>query len=119
VPVNFKGNRGHDSEGPLLQFADASFQAVVDKGGLDALMGEDSSEGSEAGRKLLAEVSRVLAQGGVYLCVTLAQSHVLSAPPLNHSPALPFFEVWPSKCTNLQLSLRVAFCNASAMQACL
>ena len=63
-----------------LQFSDASFGVVVDKGGLDALMGEDSAEGTEAGAKLLAEVSRVLAPQGVYLCVTLAQSHVLSAP---------------------------------------
>ena len=51
---------------------------VLDKGGLDALMGEDSVGGAEAGEKLLSEVARVLSPHGAYLCMTLAQSHVLS-----------------------------------------
>jgi len=71
---------------------------VVDKGGLDALMGEDSTEGSQAGAKLLAEVSRVLAPQGVYLCVTLAQSHVLSAPlPSNLLEKAPKKRCFPKK----------------------
>jgi len=63
-----------------LQFADGSFSAIVDKGGLDALMGEDTAGSEEAGRKLLAEVTRLLKprKGSVYICVTLAQGHVLS-----------------------------------------
>jgi hypothetical protein len=53
----------------------------VDKGGLDALMGEDTPGSKEAGGKLLAEVARLLshAPGSAYLCVTLAQPHVLRA----------------------------------------
>lgn len=64
----------------LVQFADGSFSAIVDKGGLDALMGEDTQGADEAGAKLLAEVARLLepCRGSVYFCVTLAQSHVLS-----------------------------------------
>ena len=64
----------------LVQFADGSFLAIVDKGGLDALMGEDTPGADEAGAKLLAEVARLLEphKGSVYFCVTLAQSHVLS-----------------------------------------
>ena len=63
-----------------MQFADGSFSAIVDKGGLDALMGEDTPGADEAGAKLLAEVARLLEarKGSVYFCVTLAQSHVLS-----------------------------------------
>lgn len=67
-----------------MQFANGSFSAVVDKGGLDALMGEDTEGAVAAGGKLLAEVTRLLEprRGSLYLCVTLAQSHVLSAPHL-------------------------------------
>ena len=63
-----------------MQFADGSFSAIVDKGGLDALMGEDTPGADEAGAKLLAEVASLLEprKGSVYFCVTLAQSHVLS-----------------------------------------
>ena len=63
-----------------MQFPDASFDVVIDKGGLDALMGEESEESTGVGQKLLAGVSRVTSPGGVYLCVTLAQSQVLSMP---------------------------------------
>ena len=64
----------------LVQFEDGSFSAVVDKGGLDALMGEDTQGADEAGAKLLAEVARLLEprKGSVYFCVTLAQRHILS-----------------------------------------
>ena len=60
-----------------VQFEDSSFDVVVDKGSLDALMGEDNAGADAAGSSLLAEVSRLLAAGGAYLCVTLAQAHVL------------------------------------------
>ena len=68
------------------QFRKGSFEAVVDKGGLDALMGEDTPGSEEAGGKLLAEVVRLLspAPGSCYLCVTLAQPHVLRAWPPQH-----------------------------------
>ncbi|CAI7818670.1 unnamed protein product [Closterium sp. NIES-54] len=55
-----------------------AFDVVVDKGGLDALMGEEGDDASTAGQRLLHEVQRLVAPGGGrYLCVTLAQSHVL------------------------------------------
>ena len=62
----------------MLQFREGAFDVVLDKGGLDALMGEESPESREAGEKLLKEAARVLGKSGCYLCVTLAQSHVLS-----------------------------------------
>lgn len=61
-----------------VQFAPASFQVAFDKGALDALMGEDTEAAGEAGSKLLSEVQRVLTEQGQYICVTLAQPHVLS-----------------------------------------
>lgn len=39
-----------------LQFSDSSFDVVVDKGGLDAILGEPEDE-STAGVALLSEVS--------------------------------------------------------------
>lgn len=62
----------------LLQMESASFDVVLDKGGLDALMGEDSEEGSQTGGAFLEEAARVLRPGGCYICITLAQPHVLS-----------------------------------------
>ncbi|KAA6429889.1 MAG: hypothetical protein FRX49_00321, partial [Trebouxia sp. A1-2] len=62
-----------------LQFKDESFHIAVDKGALDALMGEDTDAAGIAGGKLLSEVQRVLAScDGQYLCVTLGQTHVLT-----------------------------------------
>ncbi|PKA59642.1 hypothetical protein AXF42_Ash020243 [Apostasia shenzhenica] len=58
-----------------MQFADQSFDIIFDKGGLDALM--DPEVGSELGEKFLKEVKRVLKPGGKYVCLTLAETHVL------------------------------------------
>ncbi|MQL76478.1 hypothetical protein Taro_008867, partial [Colocasia esculenta] len=58
-----------------LQFADGFFDAVIDKGGLDALM--EPKLGAQFGSKFLKEVKRVLKLGGKYICLTLTESHVL------------------------------------------
>lgn len=55
-------------------YESGSYQAALDKGTLDAMASEE--EGALAGR-MLAEVTRVLAVGGRYVCVTLAQEHVI------------------------------------------
>lgn len=55
-------------------FESDSFQAVLDKGTLDAMASEE--ECIVAGH-MLAEMGRVLAVGGRYVCVTLAQEHVI------------------------------------------
>ncbi|XP_076873354.1 eEF1A lysine and N-terminal methyltransferase [Brachyhypopomus gauderio] len=55
-------------------YESGSFQAALDKGTLDAMASEE--EGALAGR-MLVEVGRVLAVGGRYVCVTLAQEHVI------------------------------------------
>ncbi|XP_051511192.1 eEF1A lysine and N-terminal methyltransferase isoform X1 [Myxocyprinus asiaticus] len=55
-------------------FESGSFQAALDKGTLDAMASEE--EGALA-RRMLEEVGRVLAVGGRYVCVTLAQEHVI------------------------------------------
>ncbi|XP_029988019.1 eEF1A lysine and N-terminal methyltransferase [Sphaeramia orbicularis] len=55
-------------------YEDASYQAVLDKGTLDAMASEE--EGALA-RSMLTEMSRVLSIGGRYVCVTLAQESVI------------------------------------------
>ncbi|KAJ3697307.1 hypothetical protein LUZ61_001012 [Rhynchospora tenuis] len=58
-----------------LQFSDKVFDIVLDKGGLDALM--EPEVGTTLGSKYLKEVKRVLKDGGKFICLTLAESHVL------------------------------------------
>ncbi|KAK9819283.1 hypothetical protein WJX74_000127 [Apatococcus lobatus] len=60
------------------KFGDGSFDVVLDKGGLDALMGEDTEGANQTGSRFLAEVARLVSHnGGLYVCVSLAQPHVL------------------------------------------
>ncbi|XP_022146935.1 methyltransferase-like protein 13 [Momordica charantia] len=58
-----------------MQFMDNTFDAVVDKGGLDALM--EPEVGTKLGSQYLSEVKRVLKPGGKFICLTLAEAHVL------------------------------------------
>ena len=65
----------------LVQFKAGIFHVAFDKGALDALMGEDTQAADIAGSKLLTEVQWILDPAdGCYICVTLAQKHVLSMP---------------------------------------
>ncbi|KAI7726748.1 hypothetical protein M8C21_026653 [Ambrosia artemisiifolia] len=58
-----------------MQFADKSFDIVLDKGGLDALM--EPELGPTLGTQYVSEVKRVLKEGGKFICLTLGESHVL------------------------------------------
>ncbi|KAI3440829.1 Methyltransf_11 domain-containing protein [Psidium guajava] len=58
-----------------MQFSDETFDIVLDKGGLDALM--EPEHGFKLGDQYLSEVKRVLISGGKFICLTLAESHVL------------------------------------------
>ncbi|XP_044500497.1 eEF1A lysine and N-terminal methyltransferase [Mangifera indica] len=58
-----------------MQFTDESFDVVLDKGGLDALM--EPELGPKLGNEYLSEVKRLLKTGGKFICLTLAESHVL------------------------------------------
>lgn len=58
-------------------FPDGHFQAVLDKGTLDAILTDTDAGTLDAATKLLTEIGRVLQCGGRYLCVSLAQTHVL------------------------------------------
>ncbi|KAK2644013.1 hypothetical protein Ddye_019208 [Dipteronia dyeriana] len=59
-----------------MQFMDETFDAVLDKGGLDALM--EPELGPKLGDQYLSEVKRILKSGGKFICLTLTESHVLA-----------------------------------------
>ncbi|CAA7045546.1 unnamed protein product [Microthlaspi erraticum] len=59
-----------------MQLADESFDMVLDKGALDALM--EPEVGTKLGNQYLSEAKRVLKPGGKFVCLTLAESHVLA-----------------------------------------
>ncbi|KFO75398.1 Methyltransferase-like 13 [Cuculus canorus] len=60
-----------------MDFPDGHFQVVLDKGTLDAILTDEEEATLAKVDKMFAEVSRVLQVGGRYLCVSLAQAHVL------------------------------------------
>ncbi|EQB78943.1 methyltransferase-like protein 13-like isoform 1 [Camelus ferus] len=60
-----------------MEFPDASFQVVLDKGTLDAVLTDEDEKTLQQVDRMLAEVGRVLQVGGRYLCISLAQAHVL------------------------------------------
>ncbi|NWT11045.1 MET13 protein, partial [Vireo altiloquus] len=60
-----------------MDFPDAHFQVVLDKGTLDALLTDEEETTLAKVDQMFAEISRVLQVGGRYLCVSLAQAHVL------------------------------------------
>jgi len=60
-----------------MTFDDGAFSVVLDKGTLDAIYSHDSEEMVIEVEKMFAEILRVLKVGGRYICVTLAQDHIL------------------------------------------
>lgn len=60
-----------------MTFENESFNIVLDKGTLDALMPDDSKETNERIDKYFAEIKRVLRLGGRFLCISLLQNHIL------------------------------------------
>ncbi|NWJ09950.1 MET13 protein, partial [Crypturellus undulatus] len=60
-----------------MDFPDAVFQVVLDKGTLDAILADEEAATLAKADRMFAEISRVLQVGGRYLCISLAQAHVL------------------------------------------
>ncbi|CAK9821314.1 eEF1A lysine and N-terminal methyltransferase homolog [Anthophora retusa] len=60
-----------------MTYSDDSFSVVLDKGTLDALM-PDTKEGTKSTiDKYFKEITRVLRNGGRYICISLLQEHIL------------------------------------------
>ena len=60
-------------------FTDGSFDCVLDKGTLDAIYSNTDDVTVSKVSQMWGEVGRVLKTGGRYICITLAQEHILKA----------------------------------------
>ena len=61
-----------------LDYEDGSFNVVLDKGTLDALLPDTSEVTVETVDAMFAEIVRVLRVGGRYVCISLCQPHLLT-----------------------------------------
>ncbi|XP_012171376.2 eEF1A lysine and N-terminal methyltransferase homolog [Bombus terrestris] len=60
-----------------MVYDDSTFNVVLDKGTLDALM-PDTKEGTVSNvNKYFKEITRILRDGGRYICISLLQEHIL------------------------------------------
>ena len=62
-----------------MTFEAAHFNMVFDKGALDALMSDETKRSAKDAAQLFKEIDRVSGPGGAYVCVTLAQKHIMAA----------------------------------------
>lgn len=60
-----------------MEFEDGEFSVVLDKGTLDAVLTDNSEAVSQKVDQMFAEIGRVLRVGGRYICVSLAQEHII------------------------------------------
>jgi len=61
-----------------LKFPNDSFDAVIDKATLDAMMTDETVDCIELVHKMWDNAIKVLANKGKYICITLLQQHILS-----------------------------------------
>ena len=60
-----------------MSFADNTFDSVIDKGTLDAIMTDNSAETAEKVATMIREIRRILKNSGRYICISLAQGHIV------------------------------------------
>ena len=60
-----------------LDFADSTFDAWIDKGLVDAMFGTDGEQERMQLITLLRSAARVLKSSGLWICITLAQEHII------------------------------------------
>ena len=81
-----------------MTFPELSFDIVFDKGTLDALFSDTSLQTIQSIHKMFNEISRVTKVGGRYLCVSLAQPHIINE-------VLDFFsDCWFVKAHKLEIN---------------
>jgi len=65
-----------------------TFDVVMDKGTLDAMIHDDDKDAISS--KLFSQLSKVLKDGGLYICISLSQQHILEALLAAFTPLLGF-----------------------------
>ena len=63
----------------MPEYSNAAYDVVFDKGALDALMSEDTADVAAKAETMFLEISRILSEGGRYVCITLAESYILKS----------------------------------------
>ena len=85
-----------------MNYNDNNFNVILDKGTLDAMMPDESTEVVDQVYRLFSEIERVLKLGGRYICISLLQPHIL-----NHFVTWFVDHGWPVRilrCTDVELS---------------
>ncbi|XP_015604537.1 methyltransferase-like protein 13 [Cephus cinctus] len=87
-----------------MTYADDKFSVVLDKGTLDALMSDSSEDTISTIDKYFSEITRVLRNGGRYICISLLQEHILKKL-VSYFPSAGFmFRV--SRCHEAEIQAR-------------
>lgn len=60
----------------MSSISDSSYQVILDKGALDALVSANQSEIIQKAFEMYKEINRILTENGRYLCITLAESFI-------------------------------------------
>jgi hypothetical protein len=60
-----------------MTFTNESFDFIIDKGSLDALMSTDSEETLHQAASMFRHISRLLRDKGSYICVSLGEDYIL------------------------------------------
>lgn len=63
----------------MADISNESFDVVLDKGALDALFSEDTSDRRHMVNEMYREISRVLKASGKYVCISLAEEYILNS----------------------------------------
>ena len=61
-----------------MTYDDANFDCVLDKGTLDAIFSNDDEKTVKSVDQMFTEIERVLKVSGRYICISLAQEHILT-----------------------------------------
>ncbi|KYM94841.1 PREDICTED: methyltransferase-like protein 13 [Cyphomyrmex costatus] len=72
-----------------MTYSDEKFSVILDKGTLDALMPDTKETTLSTVNKYFKEITRVLRNGGRYICISLLQEHILRKL-LSYFPASGF-----------------------------
>lgn len=63
----------------MPQYADCSYDIIFDKGALDALMSEDTTDTHRKTVSMFREIDRILADKGKYICISLCENYISKA----------------------------------------
>ncbi|OQS00149.1 methyltransferase [Thraustotheca clavata] len=76
-----------------MTYANESFECIMDKGALDALMATDEASVLASASKMFQEVDRTLSVNGTYICVTMAQDFIIKHILTTFCETFPHYKV--------------------------